>query len=131
MIGVVLVAHAPLAGALAECVRHVMGPEVEFECCDIDADQDVEQDITRVLRHIRSADQGTGVVILTDMLGATPSNVAVQAMARARAEGLQCCMAAGVNLPMLLRSLNYRARPLADVLSCALVGASQAVLRVD
>lgn len=131
MIGVVVVAHIPLASALAECVCHVMGPGVALEHCDIEADQDVEQDITRVLRHIRAADEGAGVVILTDMLGATPSNVAMQAMARAREEGLQCCMAAGVNLPMLLRSLNYRSRPLADVMSCALVGASQSVLRVD
>lgn len=131
MIGVVLVAHVPLASALADCVFHVMGPDVELEFCDIEADQDIERDITRVLRHIRAADHGDGVVVLTDMLGATPSNVAVEAMARARAEGVQCCMAAGVNLPMLLRSLNYRSRPLADVLGCALVGASQAVLRVD
>ncbi|MEI2414817.1 PTS mannose transporter subunit IIA [Orrella sp. JC864] len=131
MIGVVLVAHAPLGQALSRCVDHVMGPGVALQVCDIEADQDTEADIVRVLRHIRAADQGGGVAILADMLGATPANIATEAMRRARAEGLQCCMATGMNLPMVLRTINYRKQPLADVLSSALVGASQAVLRVD
>ncbi len=131
MIGIVLVVHAPLGRALADCVEHVLGAGVPLEICDVEADHDKETDTVRVLRHIRAAEQGGGVLVLTDMFGATPSNVAVQAMTRARAEGLACCMAAGVNLPMILRAINYRRQPLADVLSCALVGAAQSVMRVD
>lgn len=131
MIGLVLVMHEPLGGALANCAGHVMGPALEIAVCDIYADQDVEADAARVVAAIESANKGQGVLVLTDMVGATPSNIATRAVEKARADGVPCSLAAGVNLPMLLRALNYRDRPLAEVLERALSGASQAVLCVD
>jgi len=75
---------------------------------------------------IRFLDQGRGVLVLTDIYGATPSNIASRLLEPGRVEGL-----AGVNLPMLIRALTYREEPLAQLLEKALTGATEGVLRMD
>ena len=82
-------------------------------------DGDMAQDLIRFL------DQGQGVLVLTDIYGATPSNIATRVLKPGRVEGI-----AGVNLPMLIRALTYREEPLESVLAKALEGATEGVLRM-
>jgi PTS system ascorbate-specific IIA component len=86
---------------------------------DPDAILPVAEDLIRFL------DQGQGVLVLTDIYGATPSNVATRVLRPGRVEGI-----AGVNLPMLIRALTYRDEPLESLLAKALDGAIEGVLRI-
>jgi len=131
MIGIVLVAHAPLASALADCARHALGQLERVAIYDVLADEDPDADAARLSQVIAQADDGSGVLVLTDLVGATPSNVACRASKLARGRGTACEVLAGANVPMLLRVLNYRDLPLAQAGARALAGASQGVLRVD
>jgi PTS system ascorbate-specific IIA component len=76
--------------------------------------------------HIRFIDRGAGVLVLTDIYGATPSNVAAQLLRPGRVEGI-----AGVNLPMLIRALTYREEALETVLAKALSGGTDGVVRMS
>ncbi|MGZ5661793.1 MAG: PTS sugar transporter subunit IIA, partial [Usitatibacter sp.] len=87
---------------------------------DPDAILPVAEDLIRFL------DQGQGVLVLSDIYGATPSNIAVRLLRPGKVEGV-----AGVNLPMLIRALTYRDEPLEDVLEKALSGAIEGVMRME
>lgn len=126
MVGVVLVAHAPLASALAACARHVLG-EVALACVDVEADAPVERLLQEISQHIAAEDSGAGVIVLVDLVGATPFNVALRAAQAAVEAGRSCEILAGANVPMLLRVLNYRARPLAELAECGAAGATHGV----
>jgi PTS system ascorbate-specific IIA component len=78
-----------------------------------------------------AADQGDGVLVLTDLPGATPSNIAATASAYVRERGVACRVLGGVNPSMLLKAITYRTAALDVVTDKALAGATQAVLRVD
>jgi PTS system ascorbate-specific IIA component len=80
---------------------------------------------------IIAAAQGEGVLVLTDLPGATPSNIAVTASAFVRERGVACRVLGGVNASMLLKAITYRTAALDIVMGKALAGATQAVLRVD
>jgi len=131
VIGIVLVAHMPLATALRACARHVLGDIPAFLACDIKADEDSILASRRVGEHIASVDRGDGVLVLTDLKGASPSNIAVMACETYRETGRRCEMLAGMNACMLLRALTNRGRALNDVRDCALLGGVQGVVRVD
>jgi PTS system mannose-specific IIA component len=115
MIGLVLVTHGRLADELRSAVEHVVGAQRNFDTVCIGADDDIEtcrQDIERCIDH---CDTGDGVVLLTDMFGGTPSNLAISMMNR---EGVE--VIAGVNLPLLVKLAKVRSsRPLADAVACA------------
>lgn len=131
MTGIVIVVHAPLGQALLNCAAHVLGPIEDVTVHDIEAD-DMPDDVTpEVLRDILRADHGGGVLVMTDLVGATPANVAKRAVADAQAQGVPCCVVAGLNTPMLLRALTYRTSNLAQTREKALAGGVQGVLRVD
>jgi len=85
-------------------VEHVVGPQEHFETVCIGADDDMEQRRTDIVEAVARADTGTGVVILTDMFGGTPSNLAISVMESGRTEVI-----AGVNLPMLIKLSSVRA----------------------
>jgi len=84
-----------------------------------------------VLADILRADRGAGVLVLTDLVGATPANIAKRAVEQARAEGVSCSLVAGVNTPMLLRAVTNRDLSLSDIREKALAGGVQGCLRVD
>jgi PTS system mannose-specific IIA component len=131
MTGIVIVVHAPLGGALLDCVSHVLGPIQDVVVHDVEAD-DMPDDVTpQVLRDILRADRGAGVLVMTDLVGATPANIAKRAVADAQAQGVPCCVVAGLNTPMLLRALTYRGCNLAQTREKALAGGVEGVLRVD
>ncbi len=104
MIGLVLVTHGRLAEEFRHAVEHVVGPQENFETVCIGADDDMEQRRNDIVEAVARADTGTGVVILTDMFGGTPSNLAISVMESGRTEVI-----AGVNLPMLIKLSSVRA----------------------
>lgn len=104
MIGLVLVTHGRLAEEFKLAVEHVVGPQDAFETVCIGADDDMEQRRTDIVDAVACAETGNGVIILTDMFGGTPSNLAISVMSAGKIEVI-----AGVNLPMLIKLSSVRA----------------------
>ena len=98
MIGVVLVTHGRLADELVNALQHVVGEEECIATVCIQPDDDMEQRRQDIIDTIASVDTGNGVVLLTDMFGGTPSNLAISVMNETGVEVI-----AGVNLPMLIQ----------------------------
>jgi PTS system ascorbate-specific IIA component len=129
-VGVVLIAHAPLASALGAAARHVYGCAPEWATqqvamLDVPADADIAATVEQARGLVQSVEGGTGVLILTDAFGATPGNIAAKLI-----EAGRVAVVAGVNLPMLLRTLCYRDGALADTVAKALTGGAQGVMQV-
>ncbi len=115
MIGLVLVTHGRLAHELRAVLEHVVGPQRNVAAVGIGADDDIEARHADVARAIDEVDSGDGVVLLTDMFGGTPSNLAMRHMERHGVEVIS-----GVNLPMLVKLAKVRSTlPLADAVACA------------
>jgi PTS system mannose-specific IIA component len=124
MIGIVLAAHYPLGRALAHAAEHVFGAVPRLVAIDVIPDTSMEKIRQQLLEAVTSVDSGDGVLILTDLFGATPSNIASQ-LADARIK-----VVAGVNLPMLLRSVSYRTETLNSVAEKAASGGAQGIVQV-
>ncbi|AZO40747.1 PTS fructose transporter subunit IIA [Mesorhizobium sp. Root695] len=103
MIGLVLVTHGQLAAEFRHAVEHVVGPQDNFETVAIGADDDMEQRRRDIVDAVARVDTGTGVIVLTDMFGGTPSNLAISVMESGRTEVI-----AGMNLPMLIKLSSIR-----------------------
>jgi PTS system mannose-specific IIA component len=115
MIGLVLVTHGRLAAEFIAAMEHVVGPQERISAVCIEADDDIEQRRADIVAAVRSVDNGSGVVILTDMFGGTPSNLAISTMDQPRVEVI-----AGVNLPMLIKLASVReSESLADAVRAA------------
>ena len=115
MIGLVLVTHGRLAAEFVAALEHVVGPQERVLAVCIGADDDIEARRAEIVRAIRDVDDGAGVVVLTDMFGGTPSNLAISTMDRKGVEVI-----AGVNLPMLIKLASVRAtEPLAQAVVAA------------
>ncbi|MAS14062.1 MAG: PTS fructose transporter subunit IIA [Nitratireductor sp.] len=104
MIGLVLVTHGQLAEEFRHAVEHVVGHQENLETVSIGAEDDMEQRRRDIVDAVARADTGSGVIILTDMFGGTPSNLAISVMDAGRVEVI-----AGVNLPMLIKLSSARA----------------------
>ncbi|MDX3906420.1 MAG: PTS mannose transporter subunit IIA [Pigmentiphaga sp.] len=131
MTGVVIVAHEPLASSLLSCATHIFGALPGVLAYDAGNDEDPDQMFRAVLERIESVAAGEGVLVLTDVVGATPSNQTDRAAREAMRHGTPTTVLAGVNIPMLLRTLPYRHLSLDDLAQRALAGGTQGVLRVD
>lgn len=103
MIGLVLVTHGNLALEFLAAMEHVVGPQEAARCICIGPDDDMEQRREEIQNAAHEVDQGKGVILLTDMFGGTPSNLAISIMENNRIEVL-----AGVNLPMLIKLASAR-----------------------
>ncbi len=103
MIGLVLVSHGKLAQELCNALVHVVGPQDNIEVIGIDPDDDGDQRRDDIISAINRVDCGSGVVVVTDMFGGTPSNLAISAMDNGDIEVL-----AGANLPMLIKLASVR-----------------------
>ena len=103
MIGLVLVTHGRLAAEFIAALEHVVGPQQNVAAVCIGADDDMEQRRRDILDSVAKVEKGDGVVLLTDMFGGTPSNLAISVLDRANVEGI-----AGVNLPMLIKLASVR-----------------------
>jgi len=98
MIGLVVVTHGRLADEFLSAAEHVVGPQDAVKAVSIGPDDDMEKRRTDILEAARSVDAGEGVIILTDMFGGTPSNLAIAVKDKANAE-----VVSGINLPMLIK----------------------------
>ena len=115
MIGLVLVTHGRLAVEFRAALEHVVGPQTQIETISIDPDDDVERRRKDILEAVQKVNSGSGVVLLTDMFGGTPSNLAISVMDAGSIEVI-----AGVNLPMLIKLASVRGeKPLATVIADA------------
>ncbi|MCH7931196.1 MAG: PTS sugar transporter subunit IIA [Proteobacteria bacterium] len=103
MIGMVLVTHGRLAEEFVAATEHVVGPQANVRTVCIGPDDDMEQRRNDILRAVDEVDDGAGVILLTDMFGGTPSNLAISVMDRANVEVI-----AGMNLPMLIKLASVR-----------------------
>jgi len=129
MNAILIIAHAPLAHALRQCALHVF-PDCGSHVAAIDVQPNLPPEETLATARI-ALDQLTrapavkGVLVLTDIFGATPSNVAQKLV-----DGVKSRLITGVNLPMLLRSVSYRNEPLEALVSRAVIGGTQGVMQV-
>jgi PTS system mannose-specific IIA component len=115
MIGLVLVTHGHLADEFRAALEHVVGGQGQIETISIGPEDDMEQRRQNIVEAIARVDDGSGVVVLTDMFGGTPCNLAISVMASGRVEVI-----AGVNLPMLIKLARVRADlPLAEAVAAA------------
>lgn len=103
MIGMVLVTHGRLAEEMILALEHVVGAQVNIVAICIGPDDDMEQRRAQILDSVARAEEGNGVILLTDMFGGTPSNLAISIMDQANVEVI-----AGVNLPMLIKLASVR-----------------------
>lgn len=126
MIGILIIAHGTLAESLVHCASHIMGSRPrQMGQIGITPQDDPQLILPQALKLARSIDSGDGVLILTDIYGGTPSNVASRILIPGRIEGVS-----GVNLPMLIRALTYRNESLATVTEKALSGGTEGVVHM-
>lgn len=115
MIGLVLVAHGSLAGALADALVHVVGPLDQLEVVAIGPNDSLGSRRSDIDHAVSAVDRGTGVAVITDMFGGTPSNLAHVAMKHPNVEVIY-----GANLPMLVKLAKMRDRPLNEAVTASI-----------
>jgi len=126
VIGVLIIAHGTLAESLIHCASHVLGRRpMRVRQLGVTIHDDPQAILPQAQDLVDHLDDGNGVLILTDMYGATPCNLAARLLRPGRVEGL-----AGVNLPMLIRALTYRDQPLEKMISKAISGGCEGVVRM-
>lgn len=103
MIGMVVVTHGRLAVEFVSAMEHVVGPQKQVRAISIGPDDDMERRRKDILEAVSEVESGEGVVLLTDMFGGTPSNLAISIMENAKIEVI-----AGINLPMLIKLASVR-----------------------
>jgi len=126
MNGILVIAHAPLASALRQCVLHVF-PDAESDLAMLDVPPSQPPEATLAQARRLMDQQGSPhTLILTDIFGATPCNVATRLV-----DGVRVRLVTGVNLPMLLRAVSYRHESLDALVSRAMLGGTQGVMPVS
>lgn len=127
MIGILIICHGNLGDSLVHCANHVMGAKApDLIGLSITIQDEFEAATAKALALVEQLDRGDGVLILCDMCGATPCNIASRLINPGRVECL-----AGVNLPMLVRALTYRKEPITMVTEKALAGGKDGALRLS
>jgi len=126
MIGILIIAHGTLGESLIHCASHVLNKRPpRLRQLGITAQDDPLLLLPQARALEKELDAGSGVLILSDMYGGSPSNIAAKLLIPGRVEGV-----AGVNLPMVIRALTYRDRPLATLITKAVSGGCEGVLRI-
>ncbi|MDE1178922.1 PTS mannose transporter subunit IIA [Paraburkholderia sp.] len=127
MAGILIIAHAPFATALRECVAHIYGGlPARIGVIDVSADCDPVQVVALANAEVERLKEENGTLVLTDVFGATPSNIAARLATLPQVRVL-----CGVNLPMLVRAVCYRATPLDTLADKALAGATKGIHAVN
>ncbi|GAB5458655.1 MAG: PTS sugar transporter subunit IIA [Henriciella sp.] len=103
MIGIVVVSHGKLASELVRAAEHVVGAQPAFRAISIEVEDDIEERRDQIRDTVKACDKGKGVIILTDMFGGTPSNLALANIAHGKVD-----VVGGVNLPMLIHLVQIR-----------------------
>jgi PTS system mannose-specific IIA component len=127
MIGVLIVAHDTLGDSLIRAVTHVLGARPQqFEAFSVKASDDPLALLPRARAAVQALDTGDGVLVFSDIFGATPCNLAVKLLQPGRVEGI-----AGVNLPMLVRAFTYRMKGMDMLIKKAVSGGCEGVLQFE
>ena len=127
MIGILIIAHGTLGESLIHCANHVFGASPPHMAqMSVALHDDPNSLLPRAQVLINQLDQGDGVLVLSDMYGATPCNVSCRLMQPGKLE-----VVAGVNLPMLVRVLNYRNESLSVLVEKAISGGREGVIEVS
>ena len=114
MIGIVLVTHGRLAQEMLNVAQHVVGPQTNVECVGIEPDDDMELKRHEILEKTTTVDTGDGVVVITDMFGGTPSNLAISIMEERNIEVIS-----GMNIPMLVKLMRERSETVPTAVAAA------------
>ena len=126
MVGILIIAHGTLGESLIHCASHVLNKRPPgLRQLGVTAQDDPLLLLPQARTLVKELDAGSGVLILSDMYGGSPSNIAAKLLIPGRVEGV-----AGVNLPMLIRALTYRDRSLATLLTKAVSGGCEGVMRI-
>jgi PTS system ascorbate-specific IIA component len=130
MAGIIIVAHTPLASALLEFVGHIYGqvPEHIF-AVNVPPHEDSKITLNKLQELVDSLHSENEVLVITDIMGATPSNVASRLMNQSN-HSCEIQVLTGVNLPMLLRAVSHRHEPLTEIVEKSLQGGQQGVMRI-
>ena len=126
MIGILIITHGTLGESLIHCASHVLNKRPpRLRQLGVTAQDDPLLLLPQARGLVKELDDGSGVLILSDMYGGTPSNIAGKLLIPGRVEGI-----AGINLPMLIRALTYRDRTLATLVTKAVSGGCEGVMRI-
>jgi len=127
MIGILLITHGELGKSLIECATHILGDKpASLESLTIENDCAHEKMFSDISEKIKVLDQGKGVLILTDIFGATPCNIITKIIQPGKVDAI-----AGVNLSMLIRSINYRHEPFDALIAKAIQGAVDGIIHIQ
>jgi PTS system ascorbate-specific IIA component len=126
MVGILIIAHGTLGESLVHCASHVLNKRPpRLRQLGVTAQDDPLLLLPQARELVKQLDSGSGVLILSDMYGGSPSNIASKLLRPGHVEGI-----AGVNLPMLIRVLTYRDRALSTVVTKAVSGGCEGVMRI-
>lgn len=126
MIGILIISHGTLGESLIHCASHMLNKRpTRLRQIGVTAQDDPVLLVPQARKMIKELDEGDGVLVLTDMYGGSPSNIAAKLVIPGRIEAI-----AGVNLPMLIRALTYRDKPMTMMVTKAISGGCEGVLRV-
>ena len=126
MIGILVISHEPLGTALIHCTRHIYGRmPLQLAALDVIPDEDPEQACRAARELVARINDGSGVLVLTDLYGATPSRIAANL-----AELFRVVVVAGVSLPMLVKALNSRRIPLDELAEMLTASARNAIVEI-
>lgn len=124
MIGILIIAHGGLGESLIHCITHVLGKQPpQLTHFAVGTDDDPSDLLPLAQQIVSTLNTGSGVLILSDIYGASPCNLVIKLLAPGKVEGV-----AGVNLPMLMRVLNYRDKPIKVCLEKAVTGGRDGVV---
>ncbi len=127
MIGILIITHGTLGDSLLECANHMLGKTPpQIASLAISSKDDPNTIIPKAIKLVANVNSGEGVLVLSDMYGATPCNIVTQVLQPGVVEGV-----AGVNLPMLVRVMTYRHEPLLVLVDKALSGGREGVVAFD
>ena len=127
MIVMLVVSHEPLGTALIHCTRHIFGRmPAQLAALDVIPDEDPEAALSAARELIARINDGSGVLVLTDIFGATPSRIAMRL-----AEPHRVAVIAGVNLPLLVKALNNRRGPVEEIAQLVIGSAKNAILEIE
>jgi PTS system ascorbate-specific IIA component len=126
MIGILVVSHEPLGTALIHCTRHIFGRmPPQLAALDVIPDEDPELALGAARELLQRINDGSGVIVLTDLFGATPARIASRLAERSR-----ILVIAGVNLPLLVKALTHRRGPLDEVAAMLLDGVRETIVPI-
>jgi PTS system mannose-specific IIA component len=133
MAGILIIAHTPIASAMLSFAEHVYGAVPEhIQAVDIPAHEDAKMSFERVLAAALAVEMNAELLVLTDVMGATPANVASRLITQQSASGgkLKVVVLAGLNLPMLMRAVSYKDDTLEALVQKTLQGGQNGILRL-